>query len=179
MMTEQSLQAELSASDQETLQLFMNAIAGGATLKEIRGVPDRVMDGIYAHAYEFYQAGRLDDAETFFRFLCLYDSYNPEYMMGLAATLQQKRQYQNAIDLYSSLMVVAKNDYRPVLHSGQCYLFLKNTEEARKNFKFIMEGDAPASAKAQAQAYLAVMKPAAEVGSKTEGNKENKEANHA
>lgn len=32
-----------------------------------------MMDGLYAHAYEFYNQGRLDEAETFFRFLCIYD----------------------------------------------------------------------------------------------------------
>jgi type III secretion system low calcium response chaperone LcrH/SycD len=167
MITEQP---ELSTTEQETINMFLDAIAGGATLKEIRGVPDSVMAGIYAHAYEFFQSGRLDDAEVFFRFLCIYDSYNPEYMMGMAATFQQKKQYQRAIDLYALMMVVAKNDYRPVLYTGQCYLFLKNSEQARENFTVIMESEAPESIKAQAKAYLRVMKPKVKI--------ENNEANH-
>ncbi len=28
--------------------------------------------------------------ETFFRFLCIYDFYNPDYTMGLAAVCQLK-----------------------------------------------------------------------------------------
>ncbi|WP_306453916.1 MULTISPECIES: tetratricopeptide repeat protein, partial [unclassified Burkholderia] len=42
------------------------------------------MDGIYAYAYRFYQRGRLDEAEVFFRFLYIYDFYNVDYATGLA-----------------------------------------------------------------------------------------------
>jgi len=156
MIAEQSAP---NGSETETMSSFLKTIAGSATLKEIHGVPDSVMEGTYAHAYEFYQQGRFDDAEVFFRFLCLYDPFNPEYKMGLAATLQQKKQYIHAIDTYEAMFAFAKNDYRPKLHIGQCYLFMKNTQQARESFSAILESDAPAPIKAQAQAYLATMKP--------------------
>src|ERR1700750_2614341 len=111
--------AEQSASNStkaETISSIVSALVGGATLKEIHGVPDNVMEGIYAHAYQFYQAGRLDDAEVFFRFLSVYDMSNPEYLMGLAATLQQKKQYQQAIESYEIAFSLANNDYRSKLH---------------------------------------------------------------
>ncbi|WP_279613177.1 tetratricopeptide repeat protein [Burkholderia sp. BCC1630] len=49
------------------------------------------MDGIYAYAYRFYQRGRLDEAEVFFRFLYIYDFYNVDYATGLAhSTIMRK-----------------------------------------------------------------------------------------
>lgn len=157
MIAEQPISKSL---EQETADLLWEAVVSGATLKQIQGVPDSVMESIYAHAYKFYQIGHLDNAETFFRFLILYDTYNPEYLMGLAATLQQKKQYQNAIDAYQSVLVLAANDYRPMLHIGQCYLFMKNKTQARESFMALIESDAPATLRAQAEAYLGTMKPA-------------------
>lgn len=43
----------------------MQAVLDGASLKELRGVSTEQMDGLYAFAYEFYEQGRLDDAEKF------------------------------------------------------------------------------------------------------------------
>ncbi|SUX55963.1 tetratricopeptide repeat protein [Chromobacterium vaccinii] len=71
-------------------EMVWEAVREGATLKDLNGIPQDMMDGLYAHAYDFYQKGKLDDAETFFRFLCIYDFYNPDYIIGLAAVYQLK-----------------------------------------------------------------------------------------
>ncbi|MET5115717.1 tetratricopeptide repeat protein, partial [Burkholderia pseudomallei] len=69
----------------EMAAALLDAVQNGATLKDLHQVPPDLMDGIYAFAYRCYQQGRLDDAEVFFRFLCIYDFYKAEYAMGLAA----------------------------------------------------------------------------------------------
>src|SRR5579859_6956976 len=89
----------------------LEAVQGGATLKDLQGVSQELMDGIYAFAYRFYQQGRLDDAEVFFRFLCIYDFYNAEYALGLAAVCQMKKQYEKAIDLYALAYALSKDDF--------------------------------------------------------------------
>jgi type III secretion system low calcium response chaperone LcrH/SycD len=142
-----------------TTNMLLNSMISGDTLKEMQGVSDHVMEGVYAHAYEFYQLGRLDDAEVFFRFLSLYNQYNADYRFGLGATLQQKKQYQNAVDAYALAFSLSKEDYRPLLHTGQCYLLMKKAKEAHDCFNSILESHAADSIKAQARAYLAVMKP--------------------
>lgn len=45
----------------------------------------------------FITRGRLDEAETFFRFLCIYDFYNPDYTMGLAAVCQLKNNFRKHV----------------------------------------------------------------------------------
>ncbi|WP_415867904.1 SycD/LcrH family type III secretion system chaperone, partial [Burkholderia ambifaria] len=103
---------------------MIEAIQSGATIKDIQGVSQDMMDGVYAYAYRFYQQGKLEEAEVFFRFLCIYDFYNVEYAMGLAAVFQLKGNYAKAIDLYALAFALAKDDYRPMLHVGQCHLML-------------------------------------------------------
>lgn len=70
---------------------LLDAIQNGATLKDVYAVPNDTMQDVYKLAYDFYYHGKLDDAESLFRFLCIYDFYNPEYAMGLAAVYQLKK----------------------------------------------------------------------------------------
>lgn len=52
----------------ELLNDVTSALMSGATYKDIHGISQEMMDGIYAYAYEFYQQGKLKEAETFFAF---------------------------------------------------------------------------------------------------------------
>lgn len=72
---------------EETILTVMNT---GATLKDIYEIDENVIENIYAHAYEFYQQGRLDEAEKFFKFLCMYDLKNADYFIGLGVVYQLK-----------------------------------------------------------------------------------------
>lgn len=120
--------------DMHSAEMVWDAVINGASIKEIQDVPDHLMDGLYAHAYDFFHKGRFEDAEVFFRFLCFYDMYNADYIIGLAAVYQQLKQYQKAADTYILAFAFSKNDYRPMLHAGQCHLFLKSPEQARVCF---------------------------------------------
>ncbi len=74
-----------NVSEERVAEMIWDAVSEGATPKDRSyGIPQDMMDGLYAHAYEFYKlCGRLDEAEIFFFVLCIYDFYNPDYTMGL------------------------------------------------------------------------------------------------
>ncbi|MDY7578375.1 type III secretion system translocator chaperone SicA [Herbaspirillum sp. RTI4] len=120
-------------------KMLFDAVMGGATLKDVRGVSDDLMSGLYAYAYKFYEQGRLDEAETFFRFLCLYDFYNPEYAMGLAAVHQLKKEYQKAVDVYALAFALGNNDYRAMFYVGQCNLSLRKPAKAKQCFDLVIQ----------------------------------------
>ncbi|VVP32508.1 Chaperone protein SicA [Pseudomonas fluorescens] len=139
--------------DQIALEVAQ-AIFDGATLKDLRGVSNQQMDSLYAFAHEFYEQGRLDDAEKFFHFLCIYDFYNPQYWMGLAAVHQLKQNYQKAIDLYAVAFAQGKRDYRPMFYTGQCHLSLGRAGKAKLCFEYVLEEVQDLELRQQAQAYL-------------------------
>ncbi|XLM19519.1 type III secretion system translocator chaperone SicA, partial [Chromobacterium piscinae] len=141
-------------SDERLAEMVWDAVSGGATLKDVHGIPQDMMEGLYAHAYDFYNKGRLDEAETFFRFLCIYDFYNPDYIMGLAAVCQLKKQFQKAVDLYAVAFALSKSDYRPVFFTGQCQLFMRKAAKARQCFELVCEQSADEALRAKAQVYL-------------------------
>lgn len=123
-------------------------------LRDLQAIPDRVMNGIHAIAYDFYQQGRLDEAEAFFRFLCLYDFYNPDYAIGLAAVFQLQGRHRQAIDLYGVAMRLGFDDPAPVFHAGQCLLKLGEVEDARERFAHVKNVSSDDSIRGRAAAYL-------------------------
>jgi type III secretion system low calcium response chaperone LcrH/SycD len=143
-----------SASEERIAEMIWETVSSGGTLKDIHGISDDMMQGLYAHAYDFYNKGRLDEAETFFHFLCIYDFYNPDYIMGLAAVCQLKKQFERAFDLYSVAFALSKDDYRAVFFAGQCQLFMRKAAKAKQCFELVCEQSSDEGMKAKAQVYL-------------------------
>jgi len=139
---------------EDMAEALFEAVKSGATLKDLQGVPQDLMEGIYAFAYRFYEQGKLDDAEVFFRFLCIYDFYNAEYVMGLAAVSQLKKNYAKAIDLYALAYALSKDDYRPMFHTGQCHLMMGKAPLARRSFGIVAERSTDECLKRRATSYL-------------------------
>lgn len=97
----------------EYTELVTEALQQGTSLKDLEGIPAELMDGVYRFAYDFYQQGKLEEAETFFRFLCLYDFNNSDYIMGLGAVKQlQNSMKQRLIStrwlIYMGIMTTAR-----------------------------------------------------------------------
>lgn len=150
---------DLKDVDMEALlDSITSALMEGATYKDIHGIPQSTMDGIYAYAYEFYQQGKLDEAETFFRFLSIYDFYNTDYVMGLAAVYQLTKRYEKATELYALAFVLTKNDYRPLFHAGQCNLLLKKSSAAIHCFESVIENSTDMDLQKKSEAYLSALK---------------------
>ncbi len=124
-------------TEQEASLVLTATLEHGATLKEIHGIPDNTMENIYAHAYQYYKEGRLDEAESFFNFLCMYDLKNPDYFIGLGAVNQLKKNYTKACDFYALAYVMADNNFNPVFYSGQCQLLMGNFVKALQSFEII------------------------------------------
>lgn len=123
----------------ELSRLLIDTVNQGTSLKDIHRVSDEMMDNLYAHAYQFYQQGRLDDAERFFSFLSMYDLNNADYFIGLGAVNQLKKKYQKACDFYSLAYVIADNNFYPVFYSGQCHLLLGQAVKAMQCFELIVK----------------------------------------
>jgi type III secretion system low calcium response chaperone LcrH/SycD len=152
-----------TAADQamldEMAQLLLDGAQSGAAIKDLKGVSDDMLEGVYAYAHRFYTDGRLDEAETFFRFLYLYDFYNGDYALGLAAVLQMKKQYAKAIDMYALAYALLKRDERPMLHVGQCHLALGKLAMARGCFETVLLRSTNPDLAARARVYLQALSP--------------------
>ncbi len=136
---------------------LLEAIENGATMKDVYAVPDETMQELYKLAYDFYNDGKLEDAESLFRLLCIYDFYNPEYPMGMGAVYQLKKKYAKAIEFYALAYSLSKEDYRPMFYAGQCNLMLRKGIQARECFEIVISRCNDTLLNEKAQAYLSAL----------------------
>jgi len=134
--------------------LILEVLQGGGTIKDLKGVSSDMLEGVYALAYDFYQKGQLDDAETFFRFLSVYDFYNADYAMGLAAVLQMKKEYDKAISTYAVAQILDNRSDKPMFHMAQCHLALGKLQLARECFEGVARRAQGNELGTRAQAYV-------------------------
>lgn len=144
--------------EQRRADVLLEALLSGATLQDIQQVPPEFMEGMYAHAYDFYQKGRLKEAETLFRFLFMYDFYNAEYALGLGAVFQLKKEHTKAIDIYALAFNLKPTDYRPVFYSGECNLMIGRVGNAKKCFELVCENTEDPVLVERARAYTEAIK---------------------
>lgn len=137
---------------------LMEYIQKGVSLKDIEGVSDETMEEMYACAYYFYQERKLDEAEDLFKVLCMYDLNNADYVIGLGAVHQIRKNYQKACDFYALAYVMADNNFLPMLYGGQCQLLMGNTARALQCFDTVVEKCDDEKLKARARIYMNTIK---------------------
>lgn len=135
-------------------QFIEDLFESGATRKQLYGIPDSLMNGFYACAYEYYQKGEIEKAEHFFKFLMMYDFYNPDYAFGLAAVYQLKQDYKHALDIYAIAYALDDDNLRAIFEAGQCYMHLHNYSKARDSFGEVVAHEKDPELVKRAEVYL-------------------------
>ena len=130
----------------------------GINLKDIEGVSDEKMDEMYACAYHFYQERKLDEAESLFKLLCMYDLSNANYVIGLGAVHQFRKNYQKACDFYALAYVMADDNFLPMMYGGQCQLLMGNPGRALQCFDTVVKKSSDKNLVAKAQLYMKAIK---------------------
>jgi len=148
---------EASRSAEEVMEAALEAALSSNSMEDLCGLSSEMMDSLYAHAYSLYQSNQLDQAESFFRFLCIYDFHNIDYSLGLGAVYQLKKDYRKAIEIYSAAYIIGNNDLRPVFHAGQCCLISEDTERARQCFELVLSDSLDPALQANASAYIKLL----------------------
>lgn len=146
-----------AGTTREVTRLILEGLRSGATIAELKGIDGDMLEGVYAMAHRYYQNGQLDEAEAFFRFLCLYDFYNADYALGMGAVLHLKREYEKAIGMYAVSQALNLQDDRPMFHVGQCHLALGRRRQARECFQAVAGRAAETELGSRASAYLDAM----------------------
>ena len=136
----------------------IDGIQAGATFKDMYSISSDTMEAIYGQAYDFYQQGRLDEAESMFRLLCVYDFYNVDYALGLGAVFQLKKDYSKALDVYAMAYTISGGDHRAMLCAGECNLLLRRLGKARRYFEMLTVEGVDDRIHKKAAAYLRIIK---------------------
>lgn len=108
------------------------------TLRQQRGVSNEEMDAVYALAHGYYRAGRLDEAEQAFLFLCLFEHLESKYWIGLGAVQQMKHDYAKALASYSYASVIDFRNPRALYYGTECHLALGHLDDAQETLSALL-----------------------------------------
>lgn len=102
----------------------------GASPKEVLGLTDAMVEGIYGQAYRLYNTGKYRDASALFRMLIMINPTEPKYTMGLAACNHLMKDYKSAADVYAILAVIDPHNPVSFYHASDCYIKLNDAVSA-------------------------------------------------
>lgn len=91
-------------------------------VKDLLGVSNETVDGMYQNAYLLYNTGRYSDAAAVFRILTTLHMSEYKYMMGLAACHHMLKDYQTAAGIYLVVSSIAPLNPVPYFHASDCYI---------------------------------------------------------
>lgn len=132
----------------------------GATLGNLKGISDNELEAVYSVAFGFYRSGKVEDAESLFRFLCLFAHLEQKYWIGLGATCQVAGKYEEALGAYGYACLLDVGDPRPALYAANCHVAMGNVVAARDALHAAIEfsgsslGNAPYRERAEALLLL-------------------------
>ena len=106
------------------------AFAGGATMKEVKGITNDELEAVYSLGFGYYSTGKFEDAQKLFEFLVLFDHLSTKYWFALGAVQQAQKDYQKAIASYGYSSFLDLENPKPQLHAAECYLALGDKENA-------------------------------------------------
>ncbi len=132
----------------------------GVSVGQIMGMDHDKIEMLYSIAYQCYTAGKYKDARTVFSALCIYEPADLRFWMGLGATEQQLKNFENAAQSYAMACTVTElKDPEPMYFAAKCLLKDGKRDDAIDALDSIeimgREGNAhDESYKAQAKALL-------------------------
>lgn len=116
--------------DKAILDAVAQLIPDVTTIRDLKGISTAEMEAIYSIGFNFYNTGRLDDAEKVFRFLVLFDHMTPKYWIGLGAVQQVKKEYAKAVSSYGYASFLDLKNPKPQYFAAECFLAMGDGENA-------------------------------------------------
>ncbi len=115
---------------QELQNVAAKVVQQGMMPKDMMGLSDAMVEGIYGQAYRLYNTGKYRDASQLFRLLIMLNSTEPKYAMGLAACFHMLKEYKNAVSTYAICGVIDPENPIPHYHASDCYIHLEDPASA-------------------------------------------------
>ena len=123
--------APVTAQDRQEVSDLMSRFYGNArTMRDFTELTPESMEVIYTLAYNFYNAGKYDEAEKIFRFLANLDHFERKYWKGLGASREGLQKFAEALQVYGYLGMMDIHDPYPALQAAKCFIALGKTAEA-------------------------------------------------
>lgn len=120
---------------------FKRFVKGEATWAEIKGYPKTFLKLLTKAAYAQYRSGNTGRAEILLKGLAVIDHKNWYYRALLGSIYQKRKQYDAAVEEYSTALYLNNREVSCTVNRGECYLKLKKLAEAKVDFQYALQLD--------------------------------------
>jgi type III secretion system low calcium response chaperone LcrH/SycD len=116
--------------EEDFKQAAKNVVKGSMMPKDLLGLSDSMIEGIYGQAYRLYNTGKFKEASQLFRLLVMINSVEAKFVMGLAACMHMMKEYKAAAEAYMLCAVIDGMTPIPHFHASDCYLQMDDKPSA-------------------------------------------------
>ena len=110
----------------------------GASVGDLLGITPENLETLYALGYSLYNSGKYEDSLKVFRALCLYESTDVRFWLGLGGCQDNLKRYQEAAQAYAMGAVMSGlTDPEPMYYAALCFLKDNKKPEAIEAFEYI------------------------------------------
>lgn len=106
---------------QEQIEAAAKKLMDGYTLSAVKGISENELEAVYSVGFNFYQTGRIEEAQKIFSFLVMFNHLSPKFWMGLGAVYQVQKSFDQAITAYGYASFLDLADPRPQYHAAECF----------------------------------------------------------
>lgn len=103
-------------------KLAKKATKMGIFPKDLLGMSDSMVEGMYAQAYRLYNSGKYKEACELFRMLIMINALEPKYLLGFGACHHMLKEYKSAVDSYMVCSMLEPHSPVPHYHASDCYI---------------------------------------------------------
>ena len=122
----------LSSEDKQKVELALKNMGPFFKSDQSKNYSLEDLSVIYSVAYTLYQAGDYKEAITVFQRLASHDPLTVKHWMGLAASLQMEKEFDESLKAWAMASIISPKDPLPHFHAAECFLALGNEVEGRK-----------------------------------------------
>lgn len=116
-------------------------LAGLEALPSSRRLTTEQLEVIYSIAYAHAAQHQYQHALPYFALLAQYGPTRSHYLAGLALSLQMVTRYEEAIDIYSLMLLMFPSSLAPALHVAECQIALGQAADAKETLQRVLRAE--------------------------------------
>lgn len=140
------LTPDLAPNEKKTLSLAIEkSLSEGIPIRKTLGINDDTMEYLYGYGHRQFALRKYGSAEKIFQMLYMLNPLDSRYALGIAASYQMDKKYDQAIGWYLALSSIDENSPLPFYYMSDCFLKKLENKASLEYLKKTIErcGDNP------------------------------------
>lgn len=131
MQTIDEMSPDLTPREKKKLAEAIENHAKGIPFKDSLELDEDTIEQLYAYGHQLFSTQKYQDSAKVFQVLYLLDPFDARFALGIGASFQMAKNYENAIGWYLALAIMDQETPLPFYYISDCFLKLDQLEASR------------------------------------------------